>query len=151
MRTFKCILCGEQFSQNIPGRFRYCEKHRHKDGSKHWYNYPSRLVKLCAAAKNRSKAANLIFDIDSNYLTKLWEQQNGRCALTGIEFDLTPPSKGQTVKPSAPSIDRIVPSAGYTKGNVRLVIYHMNVALSEYGTDQFELLARKFLASRGVF
>lgn len=40
--------------------------------------------------------------------------------------------KGQ-VNPNAPSVDRIVPSLGYVQGNVRLITYHVNVALAEFG------------------
>jgi hypothetical protein len=103
------------------------------------------LTKLCAAAKNRAKVKNLPFNITSKYIWQLWEESGGRCALTKQKFDLTKwGGKGQ-VNPQAPSIDRIDPKLGYVKGNVRLITYHMNVALTDFGVDEFRNLLNCFL------
>lgn len=91
-------------------------------------------------AKARARAKSLPFDIDQEHLIWLWEQTDGICRLTGQKFDLTKwGGKGQ-VNPRAPSVDRIIPSKGYVKGNVRLITYHMNVSLSDFGTKEFETL-----------
>lgn len=104
-----------------------------------------RLQKLSYMAKNRAKMKNLEYDIDGDYLYSLWIEGNGCCALTGQSFDLTKwGGKGQ-VNPQAPSVDRIEPKLGYVKGNVRLITYHMNIALSDFGTDEFERLIRNYM------
>lgn len=96
-------------------------------------------------AKNRALKKNIDFDIDANYLIFLWEENKGCCALTGQKFDLEPwGSKGQ-VNPNSPSVDRIIPALGYTRGNIRLITYHMNIALSDFGQKEFENLASKYL------
>ena len=105
---------------------------------------PFRLGKLCAMAKNRAKTKQIPFDIDVEFLLGLWEENLGCCALTGQEFDLVSWGTKSQVNPRSPSIDRIIPSLGYTKGNVRLITYHMNVALSDFGVEEFERLAKAY-------
>lgn len=104
-----------------------------------------RLKKLMAMAKNRSKDKNLKFNLDIEYLLSLWEENQGCCALTGQEFDLSPWGGKSQVSPKAPSIDRVDPKKGYVKGNVRLITYHMNISLSDFGTEEFESLVKAYL------
>ena len=110
--------------------------------------YKWRLNRLVAMARNRAKSKGLDFNIDSEYVVQLWEDNFGCCALTGINFDLNFTNKKGQVNPNTVSIDRINPQLGYIKGNIRLITYHMNVALSEYGIEQFEILAKSYLGSR---
>lgn len=105
-------------------------------------DYRWRLNKLLAAAKNRAKEKNLPFDLDKQYLIDLWLENDGCCALTGQTLDLYPWGEKGQVSPQAPSIDRIIPKLGYTKGNVRIITYHLNVALSDFGFEEFERLAK---------
>ncbi len=102
-----------------------------------------RLNKLLAMAKNRAKTKELPFNITLEYLEELWEEGSGHCALSGIPIELGRSEFGK-VHPYAPSIDREVPSLGYVKGNVRIVCYQMNVALSEFGLSQFEELVQRY-------
>lgn len=95
-------------------------------------------------AKNRAVNKNLPFNIDGDYLVELWNESEGCCALTGRAFDLSSwGTKGQ-VNPDAPSVDRIVPHLGYVRGNVRLITYHMNISLSDFGTEIFERLLQSY-------
>lgn len=99
-----------------------------------------RLGKLVAMAKNRSKEKKLPFNIDTQYLVEMWEIQGGKCCISGREFSLD--SGKNRVNQDTPSLDRITPSLGYVKGNVRLVTYHTNVALSEFGLEAlYQLIA----------
>lgn len=86
-------------------------------------------------AKNRSKTSGLSFDLTPEYLIKIWEDQEGRCVISGREFELIRPEESETVRANAPSVDRIIPFKGYVKGNIRLVCYQINTALNEYGKD----------------
>jgi hypothetical protein len=96
-------------------------------------------------AKNRASAKRLPFDLDRAFLIELWDQNEGRCVLTKRPFDLSAyGGKGQA-NPNSPSIDRIEPELGYVKGNVRLIIYHLNIALSGFGTEEFTKLAKDYL------
>jgi len=119
---------------------------KYKNGSyAEWsLSYKRRLGKLTGMAKHRAKTKQLPYDIDKEYLWKLWEETEGCCALTGQPFDLASWGKHGQVNPRAPSVDRIAPSCGYVKGNVRLITYHMNVALSDFGVEEFETLVRAY-------
>jgi hypothetical protein len=99
-------------------------------------------------AKNRAKTSNVPFDIDKEYLTNLWDENNGCCALTKRPFKLESWGDFGQVNPDAPSVDRINPSLGYIKGNIRLVTYHMNISLSDFGTELFEVLAKSYLGAQ---
>jgi len=102
------------------------------------------MTRLAYMAKNRAKSKNLPYNITGPYLIKLWESSNGICALTGQPFDLSSWGAHGQVNPQAPSVDRIIPNLGYVKGNVRLVTYHMNIALSDFGIEEFEKLIKHY-------
>ena len=70
-------------------------------------------------------------DLDIPYLRELWQQQNGRCAITNIPLDI----RGKDPNTKA-SIDRIDSTKGYVKGNVRIVLAAVNSALGEYGEQE---------------
>lgn len=61
---------------------------------------------------------HLGFDIDLVYLCQLYAQQQGRCALSGVEMTY---SAGAGRVNTNISIDRIDSSVGYVRGNVQFV------------------------------
>lgn len=107
-----------------------------------------RLNKLMYMAKNRSKSKGLKYDLDLEYLMGLWYESNGKCSVSGVCLDLGRAEKGK-VHPYAPSLDRITPELGYTKGNVRLVCYQLNVAMSEFGLEQFDEFVKLYTKNLG--
>lgn len=137
IRDKACRNCGADYKAY--GRSVYCShKCNHKDYyNKNMLSAEFRLNKLMGMAKNRAKDKGLDFDLTSEYLKSLWDKTEGRCQVSSIPFELTRPEFGK-VHPYAPSIDRIEPLKGYTQGNVRLIVYQLNVALSEFGLAQFD-------------
>jgi hypothetical protein len=101
---------------------------------------------LFIQARARSKSKQLPFDLTEDYINYLWESQQGRCSLTNREFDLGPTERKYIPLPNTVSLDRIIPELGYTIGNVRLVVYHVNIALSDFGTDALKQLANDILS-----
>jgi hypothetical protein len=69
---------------------------------------------------------NLPFDLDVEEIHSRIE--TGVCELTGIPFDLVTPKAW-----NSPSLDQIKPAAGYTKDNVRVVLYSVNVMNHNWG------------------
>jgi hypothetical protein len=70
------------------------------------------------------------YDIDVAYLKELWEEQDGKCALSGLKMIL--PKNGEVWEkdkenPWKPSLDRIDSDKGYLKGNVRFTCYIGNM------------------------
>ena len=138
-----CKTCTKEYLPES-NHSKYCSSlcGQHNYYNKNMLNPEWRLNKLVSMAKNRANTKELNFDIDTDHMVSLWN--DGVCSITGIPFVLERPAKGK-VHPYTPSIDRIVPALGYVKGNVRLVVYQMNVALSEFGLAQFEEFVKLYM------
>jgi hypothetical protein len=52
-----------------------------------------------------------------------------------MPFSFEPPPKGLTRRADAPSLDRINKHKHYTEDNCRVILWAVNCALSEYGTE----------------
>lgn len=154
MRSLTC-RCGKEFTTNAPYK-KYCGSvcQIKFSAADHWIkvklDYKRRCCVLCHMAKNRAKTGSLAFDLDKEHLINLWEEQDGRCAISGRLFDLARPSEIESVKANAPSLDRIEPKKGYVKGNVRLVCYQVNTALNEYGEAALRSLCKDIIANEIV-
>lgn len=90
-------------------------------------------VRTDGAIKARSRASGLPCDVDKYFIDELFIIQDYRCEISGLP--LKPPTRGVGRHPFSPSLDRVVPSAGYTKGNVRLVCMMVNLAMSDWGEE----------------
>lgn len=109
-------------------------------------HYNQRKVSLSAFAgtrlyhnsKARAAKRGLEFSLSRDDIRGLVEKQGGRCALTDIRFDLLwKYGKDSSTNPFAPSLDRIDCKVGYVRSNVRLVLFSVNAALNEWGTENF--------------
>jgi len=84
-----------------------------------------------ARARCKSKSVEI-------YITQQWVEEHltrGTCELTGIPFSFEPPPEGLTRRPDAPSLDRINKHKHYTEDNTRVILWAVNCALAEYGTE----------------
>ena len=144
-KEYTCLRCEAPFVSN-GNNVGYCTTkcNRQSYYEAHMLIPEWRIGKLVSMAKNRSSNKGVPFNIDSVYMMELYD---GKCAISGIQLELGRADKGK-VHPYAPSIDRIEPSLGYVKGNVRIVTYQMNVALSEFGLVQFEEMIKLYLQNR---
>ena len=119
-----------------------------QDGSSKWHRSTSgsvsitpitpsaRAKRLWEAARIRALERNLAFSISKDWI--LQRLLIGRCEVTGLEFRTeTGVKRGRNN--FAPSIDRIVPSSGYTEENARIVVWIYNAAKGD-GRDEDVLL-----------
>jgi len=151
------ILYISSKRQGVQSQCKECQKevnrlwHRSRAGSevrkkqKERYNSSSygRATKLIENAQVRLKNEEK-FDLTPEWVAKKIE--HGRCEVTGIPFDLTPPI-GHRRNKYAPSLDRIDNSKGYTQNNVKVVIWFYNMAKNEYSHDELVSFARSLLES----
>jgi hypothetical protein len=97
-------------------------------------------VSVCySMAKATASRRSVSFDLDLDDLRLVYHHQRGKCAVTGIPFDLTIGSDRR------PSLDRINASVGYVSGNVRFVLSSANYMMRSYGLDFFLDVARHAL------
>lgn len=99
--------------------------------------YSSTLAKAKDLLKN-SKQKNKEgreFDIDLDFLVEKLDK--GVCEVTGIAFSYERKRSGSTNK-FAPSVDRLDSNLGYTKDNVRVVIWWYNLMKNDE-TDEATL------------
>jgi len=97
------------------------------------------LRKLLVSAKRRARKAGMAFDLTPEFADTLWK--DGRCAVTGLSFNLQAYRDALVRHPFAPSIDRKLSSGGYTKGNVRLVCVAVNFGMGQWGDEVYLKLA----------
>lgn len=86
-----------------------------------------------------AKKKGIPFDLTPEFVETLWK--DGRCAVTGLKFNLQAFPKAFVKYPFAPSIDRKLSSGGYTKDNVRLVCVAVNFGIGQWGDEVFLELA----------
>lgn len=83
--------------------------------------------------KRGAKVRNLIFEIDIKYAWSLYENQNGKCALTGLDISFAK----LTINKNDASLDRIDSSKGYIKGNLQWVHKDINYIKMDINQDRF--------------
>lgn len=85
------------------------------------------LGEILKDAKQHAKKNKREFDIDIEFLNKIFNEQQEKCVLTGIKFD----------DENLPSLDRIDSSKGYTKENIQLVLIRINKMKSDLKQNDF--------------
>lgn len=83
-------------------------------------------------AMARCKKKGIPFSVSHQHLVDLFNLQEGRCCLSGLEF--REPKEGKS-SPFSMSIDRREPNLGYVEGNVRLMLMGVN-SMKLSGSDE---------------
>jgi len=95
--------------------------------------YP--LKALLSSIKSGAKNRNLKFEINYDFIEKLWKTQEGLCYYTKVPMKLTARQK----TPYQVSIDRIDSNLGYTKENAVLCCQAVNYMKNDYSLEDFIL------------
>lgn len=131
----KCKVCFNEVNQQRITEYRkYPEK---------------RIPSLLTRFSNRAREIGVPFDLDSKYLLSIWESQNGRCYYTGEEISfLNTTVNKNSPHPLVPSLDRVNPALGYTKGNVVWCAYVINRMKNEFDEELLYRVCERILAVR---
>lgn len=87
--------------------------------------------------RKNSKQKNQEYNIDTEYLKQLWDEQNGICPFTNKKLILRTHSNDEIKKcPYQASLDRIDNAKGYVKGNVRFVALIFNYARNNFSDQE---------------
>lgn len=101
-----------------------------------------RMTKSRAGHKKRP------YTLSVEFIHERLKSAKDRCEITGIVFDYGPKQNDQWLRrPMAPSLDRISNAGGYTPDNIRLVCGCVNVAINEWGLDNFDQICRAYVAT----
>lgn len=92
-----------------------------------------RAMTLISNARKRSKLRDVPLELSSEWVED--KLAIGTCQITGIPFNLEPTPEHVTRRWDAPSLDRINKHLPYNEENTRVVLWAVNCALSEYGTE----------------
>jgi len=111
----------------------YCRKTREKHLSS----------ALILGARCRSRKKNLPYDLDEYRDQVKQRVEKMKCELTGIQLE-----RAATKTWNSVSLDRIVPSLGYTYKNIRIVSYAVNCALGTWGEENLRIIARNLLKNK---
>ena len=103
----------------------------------------TRAKEMLAMAKWSAKKKQVAFDLDYKWI--LEKLNAGTCEMTGVKFDIEPLPQGRQ-NPYTASLDRVKPELGYTKTNVRMILWALNAAFNTYGEHIYADIARVFLA-----
>ncbi len=96
-------------------------------------------VKLYDAARGKAAARRLEFNLQFN--TVLGGVKAGRCALSGIPFDMRLKPRGGMDFPFRASLDRIDNTVGYLDSNVKIVAKIYNSAKWSWNDEDVMQLA----------
>lgn len=83
--------------------------------------------------KSNAKNRGMSFEINSEHLWDLFQNQKGLCALSGLPLMLQ--SGSQTA-----SLDRIDSSVGYIKGNLQWLHKDVNVMKWDFTEEYFKMI-----------
>ena len=95
-----------------------------------------KLTNLVTQSKYRAKTSGKSHNINTDYLRGLYEGQEGRCAISGIEMSIRGTQHSSDYWYSI-SIDRIDSTKGYVKGNVQLTCTGINRMKCTMTDEQF--------------
>ena len=95
-----------------------------------------KLTSLAINCKNRSKAKNIAYDLDSIFLMDLYNSQNGLCAITKKQMIIRT-ARHDVNFPYVISVDRIDSTLGYTRDNVQLTCAGVNLMKNTMTMTQF--------------
>jgi hypothetical protein len=98
---------------------------------------------LVRSSKNRAKDRDYDHTIDHSFVERLWQEQNGICAVTGAKMVLENNSSysKQSRLPNGPSLDRIDSNQGYVEGNVQLTTNICNTTKNRWNAEVFLQMA----------
>jgi len=109
-----------------------------------WFAY------ILRNASRRARKRGIPLDVDVEYLERLWWNQDGQCALTGVPIKQDIDAENMDTG----SLDQIEPSKGYTRGNVQFVSVWANRAKTTLSMEEFRrrvMSTAQFMSRSGTY
>jgi len=103
-----------------------------------WTGFGKMSTTFFGKIKRNAKVRGLDFKLNGQYLWHLFEQQGGKCALSGLPIDFSI----KTTDKNTASLDRIDSNKGYIVDNVWWVHKDINLMKFDLELDRFVLLCK---------
>lgn len=108
------------------------------------------LRRKLVTARVKSAEREQEFSITLDDLLEQYRTQSGRCSISGRVLEVGGQTSTTNEKPNGISLDRIDCSRGYTKDNIRLVTWAVNVAMRKWGDKVFKALCLDVVKHNGL-
>ena len=136
-----CLACGvekgvDEFDKDVyrkDGLTKRCNKCNKESALKFQRENPKKT--LLSGCKARAKKKGLPFDLDLEDIII-----PEKCPMLGIKLMRNLGQRGPSS--SSPSLDRIIPEKGYTKGNVQVISTKANMIKSNATADELMAVAK---------
>lgn len=142
-KIITCDICGKEFKHSSISIKKTCSKECLKKKHKTYIKkrrvseFDISLRFILYGIKSRSKKEGYETNIDFKYLKELFNNQNGKCKRTGVNFDLTIYCDNKLKRsPNSMSIDRIDNTKGYVKENIQLVCLMYNLCKNHWSEEE---------------
>lgn len=154
---------------NKPGKRKYYAK-QSTSRTKLWYQIPKNkedskrrsreyeikmklenpIKYLIRKTKSRAKQRNIPFDLTEEYLNSI---KPTHCPVFGYELNYTQVATGKRaaqVPVNSASLDRIIPSLGYVRGNTIIVSFEANRLKNNATVEQLQKLSEFYSTFTGI-
>ena len=138
----KCSICKNIFvSKGNKNQCTECRREIDLNVSRKRASNPIGCIKQLLNSKING---NKYIDLTAEEVLDIYIQQDGKCALTGIDMTLGDKRKGNNGNPFSMSIDRIDNEIGYTKSNVWLIIHSLNVFKNQHHLSTIDYIIKEY-------
>lgn len=160
MQTKKCNLCSrdKEFSEFGRGRdanglYYVCKqcaslssqkRYKAKDKLQRW------LDTTHSDVKGRAGRKGVAFSLSKEFMHDMFLSQEGKCAYCAALLDLNATRYARRL---SPSLDRLVPSFGYTESNLAICCHRCNAIKQDASPEELLTIATAVIAmfnSRGI-
>lgn len=143
---FTCLLCNNEHVARLQdvrrGKTKSCGCQKNKGLSNgQWKGYLEISGRTISHYKENAIKRNIPFEVDLEYLWKIYVDQNKKCPYTGIDLFLECKNSDSRT-PSNASLDRTDSKLGYIEGNVNWVYKPINIFKGVFSHEEFISLCK---------
>lgn len=118
-RGVQCLSCQKRSQSN--------------EGHPSWTGCGSISGSFYASIRASAKKRKIPLLVSMQYLSRLWNDQGGICALSGLPMTI----KRNSAYPSNCSLDRIDSGLPYAEGNVQFVLVEVNIGKQSMSVERY--------------
>ena len=127
-----------------------CGCSRKGKNSAHWLGVGDLSASFYRHFQQSAKRRKIDFDVGIEYLWQLFQDQNGKCALSGVEITLPPNNQACNHGENSASLDRIDSNKGYVAGNVQWLHKDVNFMKYKFDESYFLSMCRKMVEYKNL-